>query len=154
MLRWRRKANEFATSRLDRQTEEPAMSRNAVPCDQPAGLGNDFEFIPTVYVESQHSIDGPTSRDFSSIYIVRELWRLKSEFVEAFSKKIAFLKKTTPYGKIFKHSFRKDSSRHRSTYCVQISWNLADRKSVKSRVAYLTKKQNFHSLSRSHFGKQ
>jgi len=36
-------------------------------------------------------------------------------------------------------------------YCVQISWNLADRKSVKSRVAYLTKKQNFILRSRSHF---
>ena len=35
MLRWRRKANEFATSRLETQTEEPAVSRNAVPCDQP-----------------------------------------------------------------------------------------------------------------------
>jgi len=74
MLRWRLQANEFATSRLDRQTEEPAMSRNAVLCNQPAGQGNDFELIPTVLVESQHSVDGPTSRDFSAIYIVRELW--------------------------------------------------------------------------------
>ena len=47
MLRWRRQANEFATSRLD----EPAMSRNAVPCDQPASQGNDFELIATVYME-------------------------------------------------------------------------------------------------------
>ena len=73
MLRWRRQENEFATSRMDRQTEEPAMSRNAVLCDQPAGQGNDFELIPTVSMESQHSVDGPTSRDFSSIYIIREL---------------------------------------------------------------------------------
>jgi len=42
MLRWRRQENEFATSRMDRQTEEPAMSRNAVLCDQPAGQGNDW----------------------------------------------------------------------------------------------------------------
>jgi len=49
------------------------------------------------------------------------------------------LGKTTPYGKIFKILFRKFSSRHRSTCCVQISWNLADGKSVKSCVAYLTK---------------
>jgi len=34
-------------------------------------------------------------------------------------------------------------SRHRSTCCVQISRNLADGKSVKSCVAYLTKRQNF-----------
>ena len=71
---WCRQVNKFATSRLDRQTEEPAMSRNAVLCNQPAGQGNDFELIPTVLVESQHSVDGPTSRDFSAIYIVRELW--------------------------------------------------------------------------------
>jgi len=74
MLRWRRKSNEFATSCLDPQTDEPAMSRNVVPCDQPTGQRNDFELIPTVYMESQHSVDGPTSRDFSPIYIVRELW--------------------------------------------------------------------------------
>jgi len=74
MLWWHRQANEIATPRLDRQTEEPAMSRNAVLCDQPAGQGNDFELIPTISMESQHSIDGPTSRDFSSVYIVRELW--------------------------------------------------------------------------------
>jgi len=47
--------------------------------------------------------------------------------------------KTTPYGKIFKILLRKFSSRHRSTCCVQISWNLADRKSVKWCFAYLTK---------------
>jgi len=35
MVRWRRQANEFATSRLERQTAESAMSRNAVQCDQP-----------------------------------------------------------------------------------------------------------------------
>jgi len=48
MLRWRRKANEFATLRRDRQTDEPAMSRNAVPCDQPAGQGM-TELIPAAY---------------------------------------------------------------------------------------------------------
>ena len=34
--------------------------------------------------------------------------------------------KTTPYRKMFKILFWKDSSRHRLTCCVQISWNLAD----------------------------
>jgi len=38
--------------------------------------------------------------------------------------------------------------RHQSTCCVQISWNLADGKSVKSCVVYVTKKQNFAWLSR------
>ena len=74
MVQWRRKANEFATLRLECQTEEPAMWMNVLPCDQPAVHGNDFELIPMVTMESRHSIDGPTGRDFSSMYIVRELW--------------------------------------------------------------------------------
>jgi len=48
----------------------------------------------------------------------------------------AFSGKTTP----FKILLRRDSSRYRSTCCVQISWNLADGKSVKSCVVYVTKK--------------
>jgi len=125
------------------------MWRNVVPCDQPAGQGNDFELIPTVTMESRHSVDGPTCRDFTSIYIVREL---RGPEVESRSRKVAFLEKTTPYGEIFENSFRKDSLRHRSTYCVQISWTLAHWKSVKSRVVYVTKKkQKFGSLSRSRF---
>ena len=50
----------------------------------------------------------------------------------------AFFGKTIPYGTILKILFRKFSSRHRSTCCVQTSWNLAEGKSVKSCVAYLT----------------
>jgi len=43
-------------------------------------------------MESEHSADGPTSREFSSIYIVRELWGLKSKVVEDFPVKLPFLK--------------------------------------------------------------
>jgi len=50
------------------------------------------------------------------------------------------LEKMTPCEKVFKNSFWKDSAPLRSTSCVQISWNLADRKSVKSCIIYLTKK--------------
>jgi len=42
----------------------------------------------------------------------------------------------------FKILFRKFSSRHRSTCGVQISLNLADGKSLKSCVIYLTGKEN------------
>jgi len=49
-------------------------------------------------------------------------------------------RKTTPYAETFKILFLYDSSRHRSTSCVQISWNLEVGKSVKSCVAYMTKK--------------
>jgi len=69
-----------------------------------------------------------------------ELWR--PEVARRWKKFdfCVFFGKTTPYGKIFTTLFRKYSSRHRSTCCVQISWHLADGKSVKLCVAYLTKK--------------
>jgi len=51
-----------------------------------------------------------------------------------------FFRKTTPYSEIFKIMFPKCSSWHRSTCCVQISWNLADRKSAKR--ALLTWQKN------------
>ena len=65
---------------------------------------------------------------------------LKWQDVNNFWEILAFFGKTTPYGKMFKILFQMLSSRHRSTCYVQISWNLADGKSVKSCVAHLTKK--------------
>ena len=65
-----------------------------------------------------------------------DAWSRKT--LKIFQKFLRFLEKP-PYGKIFKILFRKFSSPHRSTYCIQISCNLADGKSVKSCVAYLTK---------------
>ena len=50
---------------------------------------------------------------------------------------------------IFKILFQKNSSPHRSTSCVQILWNLAAGRSVKSRVAYLTEKKTKFRLARS-----
>jgi len=46
---------------------------NVVPGAQSAVQGNDFELIPTVKMERGHSVDGPVGREFSTIYIVREL---------------------------------------------------------------------------------
>jgi len=71
--------------------------------------------------------------------IVAELWRpeVGSTVVENVCENLRlFGKKTTPCGKVFKIRLQKDSSRHRSTCCVQISWNLTDRKPVKSCVTY------------------
>jgi len=69
-------------------------------------------------------------------------WSLKS--LKTVAQKLPFwTKKKSPYGANFQ--FRKDSWRHRSTSCAQISWNLADRKSAKSCVIYLTKKISTHS---------
>jgi len=108
-----------------------------IPCTDSAVQGNDFELIPTIRIERGHSVDDSTSRDFSSIYIIREL---SPDEVGSRSRGSGFLGKTTPCGKILKTSLRKDSPPRRSTSCVQISWNLAYRKSVKSCVIYMTKK--------------
>ena len=96
MIRWRPDANELATSRLERQTLEPAMWRNVVPCDQTAVQGNDFELIPTVTMESRHFVDGPTGRDFSSIYIVRELKGPEVGSRSRFFQKSCLFKKNVP----------------------------------------------------------
>ena len=59
------------------------------------------------------------------------------------------LEKSTAYRKRFKILFRQFSSRHRSTCCVLISWNVVDGKSVKSCVAYLTKKNKISPSSQA-----
>jgi len=91
-------------------------------------------------MEREHFVEWSFSRKFSSIYIVRELWPPEIGSRSRRYQKRAFWKKTTPCGKTLKISFRKDSPPSRSTTCVQISWNLADRKSVKWCVIYVTKK--------------
>jgi len=42
-------------------------------CTDSAVQGNDFELIPTIRMKRGHSIEGSLSREFSSMYIVREL---------------------------------------------------------------------------------
>jgi len=117
------------------------------------GQGNDFELIPTVKMETIHPIEGYFCSKFEAIcnhFGVMAAWSHKT--LEIFRKSKRFFGKTTPYRKIFKILFWKLSSRHGSTCWVQISWNLVDRKSVKSWVDYpRKKKQNFASLSRSHY---
>jgi len=56
-------------------------------------------------------------------------WSRKS--LTMITYRLRFLKKT-PYGHIFTNVFQKDACGRGNTSCVQISWNLADRKSVKS----------------------
>jgi len=103
------------------------------------------EWIPTVSMESQHFVDGLTSRDFSSIYTVREL--LPDEVRSRLDGKWVFGKKR-PLLETLKISLRKDLCAHGNTYCVQILWTLADHKSVKYHVAYMTKKIGKRSCSR------
>jgi len=91
-------------------------------------------------METRHPVEGSFGNEFLSIYNhCGVTGGLKSQYVEKKFNFCVFFK-TTPYREISKILFRKDSSPHRSTCYGQISWNLADRKSVKPCVAYLTKK--------------
>jgi len=48
------------------------LGKNCSPCAQATGQGNQFEFIPMVSMESQHSTGGPTCHDFPRFVIVSE----------------------------------------------------------------------------------
>ena len=116
------------------------MSRNIVSCTQPGGQENDFEWTPTVQMERQHSMGAPPSCDFPRFVIVSQISRPEVGSRSRCYQKRALLEKTTPCGKVLKISSRKYSPSRRSTSCVQISWNLADRKSAESCVIYRTNK--------------
>jgi len=112
------------------------MSRNVVSCAQLAGQGNDWvdsngtDGKPTFRRRANQSWFSKICNHFADIAD----WSRKS--LTMFTQKLTFLGKRP---QIFKNVFRKNSPFLRSTSCVQISWNLADRKSVKSCVIYVTK---------------
>jgi len=94
-------------------------------------------------METRHPVEGSFGNAFQSIYHhcgIMAAWSHKTlkKIIFAF-----FFEKRPITGKFSKILFWKDSSPYRLTCCVQISWNLADGKSVKSCVAYLTKKTKF-----------
>jgi len=80
-----------------------------------------------VKVETRNSVKGYFCSEFPAICYhcgVMAAWSRKT--LKIFEIYVAFFWKTTPYGKIFKIMLWKFSSLHRSTCCVQISWNLAE----------------------------
>jgi len=92
-------------------------------------------------METRHPVEGSFDSEFPWSIISVELWTPKvagcyKKFIAIF----CIFSKTTTCGKIIKIVFQKFLSHHQSTCCVQILWNLADGKSVKSCIAYLTKK--------------
>ena len=112
-----------------------------IPCTDCTGQENDFELIPMV------------KKKFGSEFLaicnhcgVLAAWSRKTlKFCEKF---LRFLEKRplmVKFSKFCSKSFHRLTGRR---CCVQISWNLADRKSAKSRITYRTKnKQNFAWLS-------
>ena len=90
-------------------------------------------------METRYLVEESFGSEFSLIYNqcrVMDAWRRKK--LKNFSELFALFWKTTTYSKIFKILFWKFSSPHRSTCCVQISWDLVDGTRVKSCIAYLT----------------
>ena len=78
-------------------------SRKVILCtDSAVFLGNDFELIPTVRMESQHSVRVPTSRDFPRFVFISEKSRgHKSELVDDVHAPFDLFGKKTPYRQIF-----------------------------------------------------
>jgi len=81
--------------------------------------GYDFELIPEIRMERGHSVKGSFSREFSSIYIVRELW--PSEVVCDVIKKCAFLGKNNTLREDFENFVPKGFTTSQITSCVEIS---------------------------------
>jgi len=52
-------------------------SQNVLSRTEPAGQANDFDFIPTVQMESQHPTGAPTCHDFPRFVIISEKSRLE-----------------------------------------------------------------------------
>jgi len=117
------------------------MSRKVLSYTEPAGQANDFELIPTVRMESQHSIGVSSCHHFPRFVIFSE--KSQPEVGNRWWWSRFFWKERPLKGKFSKKNFWKDSPSHRTTICVQISWNLADRKSANSCLIYLTKKTKF-----------
>jgi len=123
------------SSRMD-VVEGCFWGRNCCPSARVTGQGNHFEFIPAVSMESQHSTGGPTCHDFPRFVIILEKsipevgnhWRKSPTFWGFLGEKRPL---TGKFSQMFSKTPRADTE---TRLFVQISWNLADRKSVKSRV--------------------
>ena len=92
-----------------------------ISCTDSAVQVNDFELIPTLRMESGHSVEGSFSREFSSIYIVRKLSPSEVGSRPQGHQKRAFWEKGPFAGRFLKISFQKDSPPRIPTSCVQIS---------------------------------
>ena len=117
----------------------PMTHNAAIRAVARAGEGKDrsFDKITANWVMTQfavHPIEGSFGNEFPSICChcrvmaawSRKTWKESANF-------LVFFWKMTPYWEIFKVLFQ-------SMCCVQISWNMADGRSVKLCIAYIEKK--------------
>ena len=114
-----------------------------VSCTECTGQKNDFELIQMVKMETRNPIEGYFCSEFPAICNhCRVMLAWSRKMLNIFEKCLHFLNKTS-YRKIFKILFIKFSSQHRSMCCVQISWNLVDRKAVKCALLTWQNKTKF-----------
>jgi len=114
--------------------------------------GNPFSCLacwPGDWLSWSNCTDGkPTFHRHANLSWFSKICNLKSEIVDSDQAKLeGFLEKRPLMGKFSKHYSERTQEPHRTRSCVQISWNTADRKSAKSCVVYLIKK-NFRKGSR------
>ena len=120
-------------------------------CTRRTVQGNDCELILTVKLESRYLAEGYFGSEFWAIcnhcgFMAawsRKFWKFVQEFLRYFLEKRPL---TVKLSKFCSKSFHRDTD---PRCCVQISWNVADGKSAKSYVIYLTK--NLGCLSNCHY---
>jgi len=124
------------------------MSRKVLSCMEPAGKANDIDLIPTVWMESQHSIGAPTCHHFLRFVIVSE--KSRPEVGNRWRWSRFFWKKRPIRGKFsqkFPKGFTMSQNHVLSAYFVKFGWL-----EIRKVVRYLPdKKQNFRKLSRYRF---
>jgi len=121
-------------------------------CTDSAVQGNDFEFIPTIRMVRGHSVEGSFSREFSSIYVVRELWPSDVRSRSRCYRKTCVFEKNDPLQEDFENYVPKGFTTSQiHVLCANfVKFGLPEIGKV---VCYLPdkKKQNFASLPRFRF---
>ena len=111
------------------------LGKNCSPCAGVTCQGNHFQFIPAVSMESQHCTGVPTCHDFPRFLIISEKSRPEVQNLWLWSSKNGvFLEKRPLTGKVSQMFSKTTHADTETRLFVQISWNLADRKWVKSCV--------------------
>jgi len=126
------------------------MSRKVHSCTEPAGQANDLELVPTVRMESQHSIGAPTGHHFRRFIInhFRE--------IAAWSQKLLTMIKVFGKKDPLRANFQKKNTKGSTTsqnHVLCANFVKSGWPEIGKGVRCLPdkKKQNFCKLSRSRF---
>ena len=94
-----------------------------LPCTEPAGQANDFELIPTVRMERQHSIGAPTCHHVPRFVIISE--KLRPEVGKSLKMIKVFLEKRPLKGKFSRKVSERFIASQKHVLCanfVKIGW--------------------------------